>query len=282
MKTKKILALLLTLGLGVAMLSGCGGDKSTTGTESSSAPAKDGASYVVGTNPTFAPFEFQDDSGKMSGFDLDLIQAIGEEEGFTVEFKSLNFDALSAAVQNGEIDIIASGVSITPDRVKQIAFSKPYMDASLGIYVGKENSDVKSIDDLKDKVVAAQSGTTGAEEAQKLQEEGKIGEAKILDDYNQCFLEIKNGSADAILIDVPVAESYLKDHPDTVKMVGEPYAADFYGIGVKKDNKELVEKINAGLDKIIKNGKYEELCKKYNLIVPQSIVDGTAKVPGQE
>lgn len=106
----------------------------------------------------------------------------------------------------------------------------------------------------------------------------QIGEAKILEDYNMCFLELSNGGADALVIDLPVAENYMKNNPDQVKMVGEPYVADYYGLAMAKDNTDLQQKINDGLDKVIKSGKFEELCKKYELPVPQSIIDGTAKV----
>lgn len=277
MKMKKVLALILTLGLGAFALTGCGGSEEAT---SASTPAADSNTVIVGTNPTFAPFEFQDDAGNMQGFDLDLMRAIGEEEGFDVEFKSLNFDALVAAAQNGEIDVIAAGMSITPERMEQLAFSQPYMDASLAIYVANDNEDIKSIEDLKDKKVVSQGGTTGGDEVNQMAEDGIIGEAKILDDYNMCFLELSNGGADALIIDVPVAENYMAQHEGEVKMVGEPYAADFYGLACAKDNKELADKLTSGLQKVIENGTFEELCNKYDLPVPSSIMDGTAKVEG--
>lgn len=276
---KKLLALCLTMSLGLVALAGCGGagqDSSAAG----SAPAADSNTVVIGTNPTFPPFEYQDEKGEMEGFDLDLLRAIGEEEGFSVEFKSLSFESLVGAVKSGEIDGIAAGMSITPERLEQLNFAGPYMDASLGIYVANDNKEIKDVDSLKGKVVAAQSGTTGAEEVQALADDKKIGEAKLLEDYNMCFMELGNGGADALIIDVPVAEAYMAEHKDEVKMVGEPYVADYYGIAIGKDNKELVDKINSGLKKLIENGKYDELCKKYNLPVPAAIKDGTAKVKG--
>lgn len=279
---KKILASILALALSVSVLTACGGggDSSATSAtpEAGSTAESSSNAIVVGTNPTFAPFEFQDEEGNMKGFDLDLMRAIAEEEGLEVEFKSLSFDALTAAIQNGEIDVIAAGMSITPDRQEQLLFSKPYMDASLGIYVAKDTDGVNGVGDLKGKVVAAQQGTTGANQVQKLAKKRQIGEAKILEDYNMCFLELSNGGADALIIDLPVAENYMKNNPDQVKMVGEPYVADYYGLAMAKDNTDLQQKINDGLDKVIKSGKFEELCKKYELPVPQSIIDGTAKV----
>ena len=106
MKNKKWIAMLCTAALAVTMLAGCGGG-SNSGTTSGSAAAEGSASgenanvVVVGTNPTFAPFEYQDDEGNMTGFDLDLMNAIGEDQGFDVEFQSLEFDALTGALTTG-------------------------------------------------------------------------------------------------------------------------------------------------------------------------------------
>lgn len=167
-------------------------------------------------------------------------------------------------------------MSITPEREENVSFSKPYMDASLAIMVAKD-SDIKTKDDLKGKVVAAQMGTTGADECTKLQEDGVAKEAKILDNYSTCIQDLKSGGCDAIIIDLPVGQAYMAQHPDDLVMLDNPYVADFYGIAVAKDNTALVEKLNAGLDDLIANGKYKELCDKYGLNAPESVLNGTAK-----
>lgn len=280
MKNKKWIAMLLTATMAVTLLAGCGGGNDAA---SGSASAEGGDSsdvVVVGTNPTFEPFEYQDDEGNMQGFDLDLMTAIGENQGFTVEFQSMEFDALTGAIQTGQIDVIASGMSITPERLENLAFADPYMDASLGIMVAAD-SDIASADDLQGKTVAAQIGTTGADEANALQEAG-TATAKILDNYNTCIQDLLIGGCDAIIIDIPVAEAYMADHPDDVKLAGEPYVADYYGLAVNKDNAELVEKLNAGLAALIEDGTYAELCEKYGLNVSDAIKDGSAKAAIEE
>ena len=275
MKLKKMTAMLLAATMAVGVLAGCGGSKDEAADSSAATEAK-GDVVIVGTNPTFEPFEYQDDSGNMEGFDLDLMTAIGEDQGFEVEFKSLEFDALVGAITTGNIDVVASGMSITPERLKSVAFADPYMDASLGIMVASD-SDIASKDDLAGKAVGAQIGTTGADEVNALQEDGTISEAKILDNYNTCIQELLNGGIDAIIIDIPVAQAFMAKQGDKVKLVGEPYVADYYGLAVKSDDTELLEKLNTGLANLIENGKFEELCKKYELDVPESIIDGSAK-----
>lgn len=282
MKNKKWIAMLCTAALAVTMLAGCGGGSSDSASSGSaaaegSASGESSSVVVVGTNPTFAPFEYQDDEGNMTGFDLDLMTAIGEDQGFDVEFQSLEFDALTGALTTGQIDAVAAGMSITPERLESVAFSDPYIDASLSIMVAADNNDINNADDLAGKTVAAQIGTTGADEVAALQEAGTIAEGKILDNYNTCLQELINGGCDAVIVDLPVGEEYVDQRPDDVKLVGEPYQAVFYGIAVDPENTELLDKINAGLAAVIEDGTYDELCEKYELTVPQSIKDGSAK-----
>ena len=249
-------------------LVGCNAAKEDSGN------AEAAKKVVVGTNPEFPPFEYQDKEGKMEGFDLDLMTAIGEDQGFEVDFQSLEFDALTGALATGQIDAAAAGISVTPERNEQVLFSNPYMNASLGIVVTKDNTSIKSADDLKGKVVCAQLGTTGAEAATKLKEEGVIKDAKLLANFNVCMQELATGGSDACINDMPVNLNYIEAHPDTVKVLDDLYATDYYAITVGKENKDLQDKINVGLKNIIASGKYEELCKKYDLPVSPDITKG--------
>lgn len=266
MKLKKLFAVMLMTSLAVGVLAGCGGQKEA---------AKDEAkAIIVGTNPTFAPFEYQDKEGNMEGFDLDLMTAIGEDQGFGVEFKSMEFDALTGALATGQIDVAAAGISVSPERNEKVLFSNPYMNASLGIVVTADNTSIATPDDLKDKVVCAQIGTTGAEAASALKEEGVVKEVKLLADFNVCMQEILNGGSDACINDMPVNLNYIAAHPGEVKVLDKLYATDYYALTVSKEANELQAKINEGLKNVIASGKYEELCKKYDLPVSPDIVKG--------
>lgn len=266
MKLKKLFAVMLMTSLVVGVLAGCGGQKEA---------AKDEAkAIIVGTNPTFAPFEYQDKEGNMEGFDLDLMTAIGEDQGFGVEFKSMEFDALTGALATGQIDVAAAGISVSPERNEKVLFSNPYMNASLGIVVTADNTSIATPDDLKDKVVCAQIGTTGAEAASTLKEEGVVKEVKLLADFNVCMQEILNGGSDACINDMPVNLNYIAAHPGEVKVLDKLYATDYYALTVSKEASELQAKINEGLKNVIASGKYEELCKKYDLPVSPDVVKG--------
>lgn len=265
-KWSKVLVSAVMMG-SMVFAAGCGNDKNEpaqTPAANNDQPAQtEKNTYVVGTNPTFAPFEYQDEDGNMVGFDLELIKAIGEDQGFAVEIKSLEFDALTAEIDNGSIDIIASGMSITPPRLEQVDFSNPYIDASLSVVVAADNEEITGMDSLKGKVVAAQIGTTGANKCYELQEQGLVADVKILQDYDLCFLELGNGSVDAVINDIPVTQAYMAKNPDQVKMVGDSLADDKYGFAVAKGNAELADKINAGLANVKESGVYDQLLIKY-------------------
>ena len=154
------LATLMSLAL---LVGGCGGEKAA-------APASSGGAKVlrVGTNADFAPFEFQDVSGKeYQGFDMDLIRAIAKEMGYQADIQNINFDGLIPAMESGNLDVIISGMSINDERKQKVDFSEPYYKSGLTIVVKKDNTAINKFNDLAGKKVAVQIGTTSAKEVRK-------------------------------------------------------------------------------------------------------------------
>lgn len=261
--------LLSTLLMGSLLLAGCGGNKdqqqAANNDKQTGTPQEEKTVYIVGTNPAFAPFEYQDEDGNITGFDIDLVKAIGADQGFEIEIKSMEFDALTQEIQNGTIDIIASGMSITKERLKVVDFSEPYVQASLAIAVRADNEDINGPDDLAGKVVAAQIGTTGADQCFALEEEGKVKEVKVLQDYDLCMLELINGSVDAVINDVPVTRAYIDKNPDAIKMTGEAIVSDSYGLAIRKGNSELKAMLDTGLANIKADGTFDKLYAEYKI-----------------
>jgi ABC-type amino acid transport substrate-binding protein len=255
-----ILALCVSM---IGVFASCGSSSDSSDSSSS----KKEKTYNVVFEATFPPFDTTDDNGDPAGFDVDMMNAIGEKEGFKVKFTTMSFDALIPALQAGNADIIASGMNADdPNRQKKVDFSKRYYKSGLIVMVKKDNKTIKGINSLTSSMkVASQTGTTGATEAQKLQKQGKIKEAVILDGFDTCVMQLQNGDVNAVIIDKPVGEEYMNKHPNKFKAVGKVLDAERYGIAVKKGNKKLLKKINDGLNAIIKDGTYEKLCKKYNL-----------------
>lgn len=257
-KTKKILTLLCVTTLLIGALAGCGEKKDNKDSTSKE------QTYIAATEATFPPFDTTDKDGKIVGFDMDLMDAIGKDQGFKVEYKPFEFDSLIPTVQSGNADMITAGMNADdPARQKKIDFSKPYWESGLVVVVKKDNKDIKGIKDLKkDMKVASQIGTTSADKVLELEKDGKIKKAVINNGFDQCLLQLQNGDVEALIMDKPVAENALTKYKD-LKIVGETLNAEHFGFAVKKGNKDLLEKINKGLEDIKKDGTYDKLKDKW-------------------
>lgn len=224
-----------------------------------------GEKLLAVTEPTFPPFDTTDENGNIIGFDMDLLDAIGQDQGFQVEYQAMNFDSLIPSIEAGNADIIAAGMNAEdPERQKKVDFSETYYKSGLVVMVKADNNTIKGFDDLKSTMkVASQTGTTGAAEIQELKAAKKIDTAVILDEFNACIQQLINGDVDAIVIDKPVGESFVKKQEGKVKMVGDTMNAESYGFAVKKGNVTLQNKISQGLKNIKANGKYDEIYNKW-------------------
>ena len=237
------------------VLAACGSED-----DSSSADGKKGYSKLkVGTEATFAPFESMNDKGEIVGIDVDVMNAIGAEIGAEVEFKNVGWEPVFQQVTNKELDLGASGITITDKRKETYDFTEPYYEATLMIVV-KEDSPIKTLDELKDKKISVQINTTGHEAAKNLQGETSTN---ILAYENQpvAFQEVINGTTAAAIGDNAVVIEYLKNNPNSgLKAIeSDQFEKEYYGFMVKKGNKELLDLLNEGLKKIKENGKLEEI-----------------------
>lgn len=265
-KMKKSLMKVLTVGLCLTIavaFTACGSKKSA---DKSGAKKDSGKTYTVAMEPTFPPFNTTNKDGDLDGFDVDMLKAIAKDQGFKVEFKNMAFASLVPALKAGSADIVASGMSITDDRKKSVDFSDPYYESGLIVMVKKSNNTVKGESSLtKDMKVASQTGTTGADEATKLEKAGKIKKAVILDGFDTCVQQLKNGDVAAVIIDKPVGENYMAKQKGQFKAVGKTMSAENFGIAVKKGNKELLKQLNDGLKDIVKSGEFKKICDKWNV-----------------
>lgn len=258
-RRNKIWILLLIFGL-VLSLAGCG----SGGTSSQQEGTAGDKVYIVGTEPTFPPFEYTDEAtGEIVGFDVDLIKAIAEAAGIQVEVQSLGFDGLIPALQAGNIDIVIAGMTVTEERAAAVDFGPTYWEAYLQIAVAADNEEIKSVEDLQGKTVGVQIGTTGALKAEELKSEGIVKEVKTYNTVDVVFLELMNGTVDAVINDRPVTEIYMARNPGKVKLTGEPFEGEEYAYAVAKGNTELLNKLNAGLEEVKASGKFDELVMEY-------------------
>ncbi len=220
---------------------------------------------IVGTSADFPPFEFVDEkTNGIVGFDIDIAKAIAEKLGVQLEVKDIKFDALIPALQNGEIDMIIAGMTITEERAKVVDFSEPYFEADQAVLVKADNEEIKSADDLAGKKIGVQSGTTGELWVdENLVKAGKVSEdnVKRYNKFIEAILALKKGDVDAVVIDKPVAEAYAKTEGD-VKVTFIIKTGEQYGIAVRKGS-DLLPIVNEVLKELKDSGKLDQLLKKW-------------------
>jgi len=256
----RLAALLTALAIAaVAVIAaGCGSsDNGTTGGSGSG-----GEALTVGSDIPYPPFE-QGKPGDYTGFDIELVEEIGEKIGRTAEFQDTSFETIFRDVGQGKFEAVASAATITPEREKEVAFSDPYYLSEQAILV-KEGSDIKGIADLEGKVVAAQQGTTGLELGK---EKANASELRPYPEGPDAINALKAGTVEAVIIDAPVAQNAVEEEGG-VEIAEKVPTEDKYGIAVAKDNTELLEEINQGLEEVISDGTYTTIYKKWFHLEP--------------
>ncbi|MBU5364566.1 amino acid ABC transporter substrate-binding protein/permease [Enterococcus devriesei] len=218
--------------------------------------------YKIGTDLTFAPFEFQNSDGEYVGIDVDLLNQIAKDQNFKVDLRPLGFDSSIQGVQSDQLDGMIAGMSITDERKKTFDFSDPYFDSGIQMAVKNDNTDIKDYNDLKGKTVSAKIGTESATFLNDNKD--KYGyEVKQYEAADAMYNALNNGNVEAIFDDYPVL-GYAVTNGQPFKLVGDPEEGSSYGFAVKKgENKELLEKFNKGLKDLKKNGGYDKIVNEY-------------------
>ncbi len=214
----------------------------------------------VATDATWPPFEMVDENTKeLIGFDIDLMNAIAERGGFQVEFSNVAFDPLLAGMGQCQYDAAISAITITEERAKTMAFSDPYFSAGQVVAVQNSTTDINSKDDLGGKTVGAQIGTTGAIAVEDMPD----ATLKTYDDIGLAYQDLINGQVDAVIADDGLARGYVAKNSDFIKIVGEPFTDESYGIAVCNTNTDLLAKINKGLASAKSDGVLDDLTQKW-------------------
>ena len=233
---------------------------------------------LIGSDIPYRPFEYQTAGGDLTGFDVDIAEAVfGEQLGIGYEFQATSFDSIIPSLNNGNFRVIMSAMTINDERDEEVDFSDPYFTAYQTIIV-RTDSSISSRADLEGEVVGVQKGTTGAGAAEELQEEfGGDLEINSYDQINGAFQALTNGQVNAVINDNTVnAERANQD--DGLRFVeGDGVAADSdqeappyltltienYGIAFREDDDEFLERVNDALAAIRENGTYDEIYSEY-------------------
>jgi polar amino acid transport system substrate-binding protein len=245
---KKIVFALIVLTVS-ASFAFAGGGKEAAGEE---------MHIVIATDATWPPMEMVDENKEIVGFDIDLMKAAAEAGGFTVEFKNTAWEGIFAGLATGEYDAVMSSVTITEERQKTMDFSVPYINAGQILVVPQSTTGVDELADLKGKSVGAQIGTTGSFEVEKV----SGVELRTYDEIGLAFEDLANGRIAAVVADTPVAADFALMNPnykDKLKIVGEPFTEEYYGVAVEKGNKEVLNAINKGLKAVLDTDTYDKI-----------------------
>ncbi|WP_256392174.1 basic amino acid ABC transporter substrate-binding protein [Natronoarchaeum rubrum] len=218
---------------------------------------------VPGTNAGFAPFEFTQD-GELVGFDIDLAEEAISRAGYEVgDWTDIGFNSLIPSLTDGDIDLIAAGMTINEKRQQQIAFSDPYYESNQSVLVSSDRDfSPESESDLSGAVVGAQGSTTGQDEVDRLVEEGVLeaGNVRQYDNYTLAAQDLENGNVDAIVVDVPVARNFADSRAVEVAFIIE--TGEAFGLGMRQDDDRLQD-INDALAEIEEDGTYEDLVAEW-------------------
>lgn len=206
----------------------------------------------------YAPFEFEDDNGELTGFDVELVDAMAEQMNLEPEFKTTPFDTIIPALTAANCDVIVSATTITEERSEQVLFSDPYFDADQSLMVTTANEGTyKTLDDLAGKTIGVQAGTTGADYAEENKPEGAT--VKEYPGASDLFLAISAGEIDAVLQDFPVNAYHALQNDEQFAVTETFPTGEQYGMAVTLENTNLADALNAALGNVRASGTYEDI-----------------------
>lgn len=218
--------------------------------------------YVIATDTTFAPFEFQDANRQYVGIDIDLLAAIAADQKIAYRLEPLGFSAAVAALESNQADGVIAGMSITTERQKKYDFSTPYYDSGVVMAIRADNETIKDYSGLAGLNVAVKTGTEGATFAESIQAQYNFN-LKYFEESPYMYEEVKAGGSVACFEDYPVM-AYGITQGNGLKMVTGMEKGSSYGFAVLKGkNTPLLDAFNKGLANLRANGTYQRILDKY-------------------
>lgn len=280
-KLKKYLALACMGVLGMSVLAGCG-DSGVSGElgDAGSVDVTSGETVTFGTNAEFPPFEFVAASGVIDdfdGIDMKIAKQIGDDNSMTAKIENMEFDSLLIALENGQVDAVIAGMSITDERKEAVDFSIPYYTATQ-VMIVREDSDITKATDMEGKSIAVIQGYTGEECVKELGYE-----YEAFKKGTETILELINGKCDVVVIDSATAQKYVNDN-EGLKIVEDAstFESEEYGIAVKKGNTELLDKINTSIQKMLDDGTIATWATEYSDADSEEVSDDSAEEASEE
>ncbi|MDR0404616.1 MAG: ABC transporter permease subunit [Oscillospiraceae bacterium] len=217
---------------------------------------------IVGLDVNVPPMGFLSENNEIVGFDIDLAREIFS--GKKIIFQPIDWDAKELELNSGKIDVIWNGMSKTPEREQNMLLTKPYMKNRQIVIVNK-NSEIENLEDLQNKTICVQKGSTGSDAFKNHEISNKVKNIIELENMVNCLNEVETFKSDATVVDEVVAKYYLNEKglAENFKILSQEISTEDYVIAVKKDNIELKDEIENGLSALKTSGKAEEVSNKW-------------------
>ncbi|WP_334329227.1 amino acid ABC transporter substrate-binding protein [Companilactobacillus sp. HBUAS59699] len=270
---KKIIKIvtLLACFIMVLSLSGCGDKKSVAqeaNTADTWAAIKKRKRVIIGLDDTFVPMGFREKNGKLVGYDIDLAKAVFKRYGIEADFQPIDWNMKETELRNRTIDLIWNGYTITPERLKQIAFSRPYM-ANRQVLVTKKSEGINSFAGMKGKTLGVQTSSSGAslldEHPAMLKNYIKDKTPVMYDSFNNAFMDLNAGRIQGMLIDSVYSGYYIQHEkdPDSYQTTVGGFDGEDFAVGMRKGDKTLKKKIDSSLQQLANDGELQKINQKW-------------------
>ncbi|WP_028549037.1 amino acid ABC transporter substrate-binding protein [Paenibacillus sp. UNC451MF] len=253
---KRLAAMALVITAAISIFTGC------SSTKDASSASGDSKKLVIGIDDKFAPLGFRDEKNEIVGFDIDYAKAAVEKMGSTAVFQPIDWKTKESELSSGRIDLIWNGYTITDERKAKVLFTKPYLkNAQVVVTLAKSN--LTKLDDLTGKVVGLQSLSSASDALNESPIKSKIKNVTEYADNVLALNDLKIGRVDAVVIDEVVINYYMSKDKGTFKLMNESLAPEEYGIGVKKGNEALLQKLQKALDEMNQDGSAAKISQKW-------------------
>ncbi|HEL2057047.1 TPA: amino acid ABC transporter substrate-binding protein [Streptococcus suis] len=237
---------------------------SSTTSQDNWATYEEEKTITIGFDKTFVPMGFEATDGSYTGFDIDLATAVFEKYGIAIEWQPIDWDLKETELNNGNIDLIWNGYSVTAERQEKVLFTDAYMD-NQQVLVTKKSSGIDNVAGMEGKILGAQAGSSGYSvfESQTaiLKDIVSGNDATQYATFNEALIDLKNDRIDGLLIDRVYANYYLQQEGiiSDYNIIDAGYEDEAFAVGARKSDTTLVEKINAAFKELYAEGSFQEI-----------------------
>lgn len=259
---KWILGIVLALTL---CLTGCQSVQKEANTQDTWNKIASKKQVVIGLDDSFVPMGFEKKNGQLTGYDIDLAKAVFKQYGIKVSFQTIDWSMNVTELRNGTIDLLWNGYSITPERQKKVAFSKPYL-RNRQVLVVKKDSGISSFKQMTNYELGMQTGSTAEQWYETKQDVLHAKKTVLYDTISNSFLDLSAGRIQGILLDEVYADYYIAHMAKSSEykvIQNDRVPMDLFAVGMRKGDKTLRKKVNEGLVKLQKNGQLRKLNEKW-------------------